>query len=178
MKKKFNINIDRKSFLYLFIYSGIILIIVLVGIFPLLYSYKSHLEENKKLKYQIEEHGKLDPIYATLLKAVKNKNLFALPNPVKTTIPRKESGKFQDDFRTIAGKTGLMTVSFTLDLNTLGGSSTSLLHNVVLRGEFANFKKMLIGLGAIPYLDRIEEISIQQRQDSTEFRMKIWIALK
>jgi hypothetical protein len=49
----------------------------------------------------------------------------------------------------------------------------------VLKGEFANFRKMLIGLGAVPYLDRIEEINIQQQPySSMEFRMKIRIAIK
>jgi hypothetical protein len=70
-----------------------------------------------------------------------------------------------------------MTISLTPDLTTLAESSTFLLHNAVLKGEFDNFRKMLIGLGAVPYLDRIEEIRIQQNPDSMEFRMKIWIAL-
>jgi hypothetical protein len=78
----------------------------------------------------------------------------------------------------IAGKAGLTMVSLKPDLSTLAGSSTSLLHNIVLKGEFANFRKMLIGLEAVPYLDRIEEISILQYPDSLEFRMKIWIAIK
>jgi hypothetical protein len=36
---------------------------------------------------------------------------------------------------------------------------------------------MLVGLGGISYLDKIEEINIQQYPDSMEFRMKRWIAL-
>jgi hypothetical protein len=59
----------------------------------------------------------------------------------------------------------------------LAGSPPFLLYNAVLEGEFANFRKMLIELGALPYLDRIEEIRIQQNPDSMEFRIKIWIAL-
>ena len=176
--KEFNINIDPKYFWYLVIYGGIIFIIILVGIFPL-YKYNSSLiNENKELKYQIEEQKELGPIYLTLLKSVDDKNLRVLPSPDKTTISRGEAGKFQDDFRAIAGKAGLTIISFTPDLSTLAGSSTSLLHNIVLKGEFTNFRKMLIELGAIPYLDRIEEISILQNPDSMEFRMKIWIALK
>ena len=176
--KKFNINIHQNSFWYIVTYSGIIFLFVLVGIFPL-YHYNSNLiDENKKLKNQIEEQKELGPIYLNLLKILNNKDLRVLPNPEKTTIPRGEAGKFQDDFRKIAGNAGLMMVSLTPDLNTSAGSSTSLLHNVVLKGEFANFRKMLIGLGSVPYLDRIEEINIQQYPDSMEFRMKIWIALK
>jgi hypothetical protein len=37
---------------------------------------------------------------------------------------------------------------------------------------------MLIGLGAVPYLDRIDEINIQEQPYSMEFRMKVWIAIK
>jgi len=69
-------------------------------------------------------------------------------------------------------------MSFTPDLSTLAGSSTSFLHNVVLKGEFADFRKMLIGLGSVPYLDRIEEINVQQQPYSMEFKMKIRIAVK
>ena len=175
---KFNIDINPNSFWYIVIYSGIIFLFVLVGIFPL-YHYNSNLiEKNKELKNQIEEQKELKPVYLNLLKTLNNKDLRILPNPEKKTIPRGEAGKFQDDIRMIAGRAGLMTVSLKPDLSTLDGSSTSLLHNLVLKGEFVNFRKMLIGLGAIPYLDRIEEISILQNPDSLEFRMKIWIAIK
>jgi hypothetical protein len=176
--KKFNINIHQDSFWYIVTYSGIIFLFVLVGIIPL-YHYNSNLlEENKKLKNQIEEQKELGPIYGNLLKTMKNKDLRVLPDPEKTTILRGETGKFQDDVRMIAGKAGLTMVSLKPDLSTLAGSSKSLLHDVILKGEFANFRKMLIGLGAVPYLDRIEEISILQYPDSLEFRMKIWIAIK
>jgi hypothetical protein len=175
---KFNINIHQDSFWYIVTYSGIIFLFVLAGIFPL-YHYNSNLIENNiKLKNQIEEQKELGPAYSTLFKVLNSKDLLILPNPEKKTILRGEAGKFQDDVRTIAGRAGLVTVSLTPDLSTSAGSSASLLHNVVLKGEFANFRKMLIGLGAVPYLDRIEEISILQNPDTMEFRMKIWIALK
>jgi hypothetical protein len=178
MMKKFNVNINPKSFWYIAICSGIIFLFVLAIIFPLYYYNSNLIQDNKKLKDQIEEQKELGPIYLSLLKIKNNKDLRVLPHPEKTTILRGEVGKFQDDFRKIAGNAGVMMVSLTPDLNTLAGSSSSLLHNVVLKGEFANFRKVLIGLGSIPYLDRIEEINIQQYPDSMEFRMKIWIALK
>jgi hypothetical protein len=176
--KEFNISVDPKMFWYLVIYGGIIFLVVLVGIFPL-YKYNSSLiNENKELKYQLDEQKELGPVYLNLLKSVDDKKIRLLPSPEKTTIPRSEAGKFQDDFRAIAGKAGLSIVSFTPDLSTLAGSSTSFLHNVVLKGELPNFRKMLVGLGAVPYFDRIEEINIQQQPYSMEFRMKVWIAIK
>jgi hypothetical protein len=176
--KKFNINIHQDSFWYIVTYSGIIFLFMLVGIIPL-YHYNSNLtDENKKLKNQIEEQKEQKPIYLNLLKTLSNKDLRVLPNPEKQAIPRGEVGKFQDDFRNIAGRAGVLMVSNTPDLNSSAGSPSSLLYNVVLKGEFANLRKILIGLGSIPYLDKIEEISIQQYPSYMEFKMKIWIAIK
>jgi hypothetical protein len=177
MMKKINLNIPEKSFSYLIICGGIVVILVLVGIFPLYRYISNQAGEIKKIQYQIEEQKGLGPAYLNLKKAMERKDLQVLPNPKKTTISREEAAKFQNVFRNVAGKSGLMTVSLTPDLSTMTGSSKFLLHNAVVKGEFANFRKMLIALSAIPYLDRIEEIRIQQHSDSMEFRIKIWLAL-
>jgi hypothetical protein len=176
--KKFNINIDQNSLLYMVICGGIILFIGLVAIFPLFHYNNNLINENKELKNKIEEQKELKPVYSSMLNILNNKDLRVFPNPEKQAIPRGEAGKFQDDFRDIAARAGLIMVSNTPDLNSSAGSSSSLLHNVVLRGELANFRKILIGLGSVPYLDKIEDISIQQNPDSMEFKMKIWLALK
>jgi hypothetical protein len=177
MMKKINLGIPEKSLWYLMICGGIVVIFLLVGIFPL-YRYSSNqASEIKKIEYQIEEQKGLGPVYLNMQKALESKDLQVLPNPKKTTISREEAAKFQNVFRTIAGQSGLMTISLTQDLSTIAGSSKLLLHNAVVKGEFANFRKMLIALTAIPYLDRIEEIRIQQHSDSMEFRIKIWLAL-
>jgi len=177
MMNKFKLDIPEKSLWYLIICGGIILLFLLVVIFPVYQYQTSSANEVKKMEYQIEAQKELGPIYLTLLKTMENKNPRVLPNPPKTTIPRVESGKFQNTLKTIAEKSGLRIVSSTPDLSTLTNSSPSLLYNTVLKGEFANFRKMLIELGALPYLDKIEEIRIQQNPDSMEFRVKIWIAL-
>ena len=162
---KSNANVNPKSILYLFIYGGIIFIIILVGILPLYLKTSANIKENEKLTYQIKEQSDLRPVYSSLLNAMKDKDLLVLPNPEKKPLPRLEAGKFRDD-------------SFVPDSSTSTGASTSLLHNIVLKGEFADFRKMLIELGAVPYLDKIEEISYMQGTASMEFKMKVWIALK
>ncbi|KQC10656.1 MAG: hypothetical protein APR62_11635 [Smithella sp. SDB] len=175
--KGLNINVDPKNFWYIVIYGGILFLVALVVIFFYKYNY-SLIKENQELKYKIEEQRELGPVYLNLLKSADDKKIHIFAIPEKTAIPRSEAGKFQDDFRTIAGKAGLTIVSFSPELGTIAGSSASFLHNISLKGEFANFRKMLIGLGAIPYLDKIEEIDIQQQPYSMELRMKVRIAIK
>ena len=153
------------------------MLFLLVVIFPVYRYQTSSANEVKKMEYQIEAQKVLGPIYLTLLKAMENKNARALPNPSKITIPRTESGKVQNALKMIAEKSGLRTISLKPDPSTLTNSSPSLLYNTVMKGEFSNFRKLLIELGALPYLDRIEEIRIQQNPDSMEFRVKIWIAI-
>jgi hypothetical protein len=177
MMKKIDLGIPEKSLTYLIICVGIIGLFVLMIIFPL-YRYTSNQAgEIKKIEYQIEEQKGLGPVYLNMQKALESKDLKGLPNPKQTTINREETAKFQNVFRALAGQSGLMTISLTPDLSTMAGSSKVLLHNAVVKGEFVNFRKMLIALNAIPYLDRIEEIRMQQNSDSMEFRIKIWLAL-
>jgi hypothetical protein len=174
---KFKTNIPEKSIKYLIICVGIILLAILVGIIPL---YRSNINANKdinKLQYQIEEQKGLASIYAMLTKSISNKELVVLPNPSKTVLPLRDANKFQDVFKELTRKSGLTTFSLTPDLTSVASSSTNLLYNAVLKGEFINLRKTLIGLGAVSYVDRIEEISIQQNSDAMEFKIKIWIAI-
>lgn len=175
--KKINININRKSVLYALICGGIILIVILTGILPLYLKSVSLTKENDKLAYRIKEQRALKPVYAALIDEMKEKKAFVLPLPEKTALPRSESGRFQNDFRSLAKKSGLTVVSFASDINS-SASSTSLMHNAVLKGELSNFRRMLTGLGTVSYLDKIEEISIKQGTGSMEFKIKLWITVK
>ena len=176
--KKLNFNINQKSLVFMIGYSLIIMAVILLGILPLYFKTSNQMKENDTLKAQIKEQKELAPVYASVLNAGKEKNLFVLPNPEKAALPRSDSGKFQSDFQMIAQKSGLKVVSLTPDLNTSATPSTSFLHYAVLNGEWNDLRKLLIELGGLPYLDKIEEISMQQGTGSMEFKMKIWIALK
>ncbi len=175
--KKLNLNIPEKSLGYLFVCGGIILLVVLLGIFPLYKINDNKSNETKKMENLLAAQKDLGPIYLTLSKTMEKKEARVLPNPPKITVSREEAGKFQDVFKTITGKTNLRTISLTPDLSKLTANPPFLVQSAVLRGEFANFRKMLIELGGVPYLDKIEEISIQQFPDSMEFRLKMWIAI-
>jgi hypothetical protein len=175
MPNKF--NIPNQIFRNLIVCGGIVIIVIIAGIIPL-YSYNANINKDmKNLRQQIDEQKNLQAIYATLTNTMGKKSVRILPNPAKATLSRQETSKFQDVFRAIVVKSGLLTVSLTPDFGTTTGSSAYLSHTAVVRGEFINFRKMLMGLGEIPYLDRIEEISIQQYPEALELRLKIWIAL-
>ena len=76
-----------------------------------------------------------------------------------------------------AAKSSVMTISLAPDIAALSSSSRFLLHKAVVKGQFENFRELLISLGSITYIEKIEEINIRQFSDSMELKMKIWIAL-
>lgn len=175
---KFNIHLSKKNFWFMAIFGAMILFFIVAGILPVYLKSFYLARENDKLKFQIEEQKQLAPVYASILKDLKEKEQLVLPHAGKTALSRGETAKFKDDFRGLAEKSRMRIVSFTSDLNTQGPSSTSLRHNVVLKGEFADFRKLLAGLGGISYLDKIEQVGVQQNTDAMDFKMTIWIAIK
>jgi len=136
---KISVNISKKSFGYLAIY-GAVICIVFMGILFLYFKIANQVKENDKLTYQIKEQTELKPVYAAL-NAMKNKDALVLPHPEKIAISRLEAGKFPDEFRMIAKKSGLTVVSITQDMNTAAGSSASFLHNIILRVNLPVFEK-------------------------------------
>jgi len=170
-------NIPEKVFWRLVTCLGVVILFLAVGVIPVL-SYKSFMNNDiKALKLQIEEQKNFSSIYAMLMKNREKKNFRILSNPAKTTLSRQEANRFQNVFNEVAEKSGLKTISVSPELSSLTGTANSMLNTAVVKGEFINFRKMLISLGDISYLDGIEEIHIQQQPDALEFRMKILIAL-
>lgn len=174
---KLKFNIPEKVLRYLVVCIGIIVFLMLFGIIPLSRYNAAINNDIEKLQLQIKEQKSLRSMYALLNKRTEKKDLQILPGPAKNTLPRREANRFQDVFREIAEKSGLKTVSISPDLMTMTDASNFILYTAVIRGEFVDFRKMLLGMGYVSYIEKIEEISIQQFSGALEFKMKILIAL-
>lgn len=172
---KLNLNIPEKSLWYLFVCAGIIALIVLIAIFPM-HKINAHKSDHlNRLENQIAAQKDLGPIHLMLTKTMENKKELTLSNPAQKAISREEATKFPDIFKEMAEKSGLRMLSITPDLTKLSAGQSSLVYNAVARGDFANFRKLLIGLGEIPYLEKIEEISVKQLSDSMELQAIVWL---
>ncbi|MDP3283068.1 MAG: hypothetical protein Q8M56_01390 [Desulfobacterales bacterium] len=154
-----------------------LLVIVLAGIVPNII-FSANLDRKiSNVKALLEEQDKLHPVYQLLEKNTQQKVSKVLPFPVKDRLSRKLIDLFPATFRDMAKKAGMDVVSISPDLNSLSDNSTFLIFNTVIRGDFFNFRKLLVNVGEVPYSERVEEIEIQQNQDTMEFKMKIRLAL-
>ncbi|MBP7232113.1 MAG: hypothetical protein KBA28_09285 [Syntrophaceae bacterium] len=177
MSKKLSEIIPSNSISYIIICGGIIVIIILLGVLPFHRYNAARSNDVKSLQSQIDEQKQFQKAYQSLLGISKTEKTHKLPNPVKTKLPRMDVDKFQDIFQAEVKKSGLSTVSLIPDMKTISAGSPAILFNATTKGQFANFRELLIHLGALTYIDKVEGINIRQQQDSMEFKMKIWIAL-
>ncbi len=177
MIKKILEMIPSKNVGYMIICGGILLLVVLLGILPLHRYNVKRSEVVQGIQGQIDEQKELRQIYQLISQAALKKEDHILPNPVKTKLSRQNMDEFQDAFRAEAAKAGVNILSLMPDVKTMAAGSQSLLYTAMLKGDFANFRKLLIGLGALPYIERLEEINMEQTSDSMDFELKIWVAL-
>jgi len=162
---------------YMLLCGGIIIFIIGLGIFSMNRYNAGRSLSIEKIQRQIEEQRELAQVHELIRRGLERKNVHVLPNPSKINLPRQDVDKFQDSFQAEVTHSGLTTISLLPDVKTLAVGSRNILYHATLKGEFANFRRLLIGLGALPYLERIDEITVKQNVDSMEFEVKIWIAL-
>jgi Tfp pilus assembly protein PilO len=177
MEQRTNINIPRHSITYFLLCLFGILVFVFIGIVPSQKSLAGFDQKIEELKYQIEEQKGLYPIYQSLHKQAKKEDSDAVSFPPRVRLAVGQIDKLVPMVTDVAGQSRLEVVSVTPDLKSLAGDSKTLLLNMTVKGEFPNLRKFLMGLVAIPYLEHIEEIQIQQTPDSMELKAKVWIAL-
>ena len=155
----------------------IVLIIVFVGIIPQQLSVANLDQKIKNIQFQIDEQKNLYPIYQVLHKGIQTKDKRKLPSHVKSPLLRTELDIILTTIKEIARKANLDNIIASPDVNSIGYELKILPVNIVLRGDFFSFRKFLVGLGELPYIERIEEIQIRQNEDTMEFKMKISLSI-
>ena len=129
------------------------------------------------VKQRIEEQKVLLPFYKTLQSASEQKDSTLLPLPEKSKLAQDKIDTLPVTLNAVVRMSGMTLISATPNVTALTGNAQLISVNLVLQGKFINFRKFLIHLGGIPYVDRIEEIVIQGKTDAKEYRLKLWVAI-
>jgi len=176
-ERKLEIKIPRQSIIYLvFCLSGI-LIFLFGAILPAQRTLADMEADAVTIQYRLEEQQALAPLYQTLQEKIGKKESALLPLPEKGKLPRDMIGTLPMGIGAAVKTSGMTLVSAVPNLGALTGDAQFIPVDVVLRGDFFNFRKFLITLGGIPYVESIEEIVIQAKPDVKEYRMKLWVAV-
>ncbi len=171
-------TLPKKTVTYLLICVGGILGFFVFAVHPNQKSLAGLDMEIKKLDGQIKEQKILFPVYETLLKKGKFKKPGAFPFPQKAKLGRHETERISLIFGEKARKSNLSLVDVIPDVESLSEDSGVLTVNMLMKGNFLDFRDFLIHLGEIPYVENIEEIKIQPAEGIKEFSLKVSLSLK
>lgn len=133
--------------------------------------------EIKTIRYEIEEQKVVFPVYKDMLKEMEVDGPEVLTFPIKIRLSEDKIERIPIRFAEIARKCNLEAVSIIPDVMSLDRNSGCLLVNVFVKGCFFDFRKFLIELGRVPYLEHIEKVHIQRTMEGKELKVKIWLAL-
>lgn len=170
-----NIKIPKQSITYLLICLAGIFVFIVLGIIPNSRSIAGLDKKIKETELRLQEQKDLLPIYQKFV--IEGKKSFALPMPEKGAISKGDNAQISETFRKLAKKSALETISIAPDLSSLASSPGALSVDMVLEGEYYDFRNFLIQIGGIPYFRHIELIDIQQTADAKKIRIKVWLAV-
>lgn len=170
-------SIPRRTLIIHLSWLGFLLLFAAAALWPMGRSVISRDSEIREIQYQVDEQKNLQPLYQALKTRSQARPTTALPSPQRDKLSRDLVVITPSTLRRIADNASLKTQSVAPDVSSLTNQSKSLIMNMVVRGDFMNFRKFLIGIGELPYLERYEEIEIRKDPAFMEYRIKIRLAL-
>ena len=174
---KLESKIPRRSTAYIALCVITVILFVVVVYFPMDKWSKELDTKTTDAKFRLHEQRTLIPVFQYLKVESEKVVSDTLPLPPKGKLARAMINNLPQNFAASAKSSGMSLVVARPDLSGLKGDFQSLPVNIVLRGGFINFRKFLIGLGGMPYVQSIEEILIQEIPDTKEFRLRVWVAI-
>jgi len=148
----------------------------LLAILPSHWAIRATERKIENLQQKIEEQEALKPFFQNLLKQAQSKAPSDMPFPKKAKLPREETGGISGFLQELAQQNDFKVESIVPDVVSLTDGSGYLMLNTIMKGRFLNFRRLLLQLGDVPYIEHIETIQIRTVGQVKEFRLKIWIA--
>ncbi|MFH2219358.1 MAG: hypothetical protein ABII68_06835 [Pseudomonadota bacterium] len=132
--------------------------------------------EISTIKTRIDQQKVLSPAFNDLIRRMRIKDPGDLPFPKKEKLPQDDSEKILPFFQEIAGGSNLTIKSFVPDVESLVSGSQHVIMDVVIIGDFFDFRKFFIKLGELPYFERIERFAIRSVEGKKEINLRLWMA--
>ena len=117
----------------------------------------------------------LFPLFQKMLNEIDLKFPEGVSIPKEEKLSQEKAERIVSVFHELAGKSGLKVMEVSPDVDSTLNGSGFLLVNVVVKGDFFKLREFLLELGNLPYLEKIEQIKLQNIEGGKEARLKIWL---
>lgn len=169
-------SVPTKSLLNVIIFGGGIILFVLLAIIPAQRESKALDGRIEEISERIKEEQILTPLYDSLLKKAQMKPPEGLNVVPLKKLKRGETDKVGRTFQKMAKESNLQLAEYSPEIQSMIGETGNLKVSLLFRGDFFNLQPFLLQICQLPYLDKIEEITIKSASDTKEFRLRLHLA--
>lgn len=168
------IPLPKKSLISILCFILILIVFLLVAIYPSHKNLASLDKELAAINNQIEKQKIISPFLKEMVNKINEENKYSLPFPKSSNFDRAKIQMIPSIYREMASVTELALEKVDPDIRLLNRKQSDILSsNILLKGDFFNFRRFLIKLGGLPYLESVEEIRIESMEEGDFFSLKI-----
>jgi len=171
-------TVPERSVMYCVLCLVIFIILYFAVLYPYQQSMKSADAKISRVTGLIEKQRALQPLYTEMAKRSENITRGTLPVPETKPLPRGAIDRVAPLFQKAADESGMQILSMKPNLQSVTGESGDMVVAVHLRGQFFDFRKFLVGVGAVPSLKGVDEIEIRQHDGLKEFSLTVRLAIE
>ena len=170
-----NLKIHPSNLIYLSICLFGVVAFFLVGIYPNLSALRSFDEEIAELNQKVEKQTLLYPVYLRLIQEIMQKTPTALPTPEERKISHDDLSRINDLFGELASESNVVFTNAIPDASNYLEDTGFFSMNVVFSGDFFNFRKTILSICQLPYLESIDAMRIESIDTDKQLSFKIRI---
>jgi hypothetical protein len=166
--------VQRKAHFILFAtvcFAAIVLLIALL-VYPKGQRLKAQHKKITELETALKEQRAMLPFYDDLNRKVNRKIPGAISCPPLETLSRKNTKQIVAVCKKIARQNHLKLTSVVPNID----DSDTMQVDVVFQGDFFHFRALLLALGRLPYLKRIDHFTVHSIENGREIQLKLGIA--
>ena len=178
MEGAYPIKIPARSMLYIISCAAVLAGFIFLVLIPRQGTIAGLDKDIRDINNRIKVQETFSPIYEGYKKQIELGTQRLLPMPHKEGLLWDRAEGISIIFQEAARNSGLEMISAVPEVDSLADDRGIIGLRLNLRGDFLGLRRFLSELGTMPYLEGVEEISIQSSNKNKEFRLKLLLALK
>ena len=166
-------KIHPQNLIYLIICCGGVLAFVVLFIFPNSGEIADLEKELDEVQFKIQEQELLNPIYRELIKQAQKEMPKELPVPETGNIEKRTISELNEVFAQLAKDSDVRFEGAVPDASSYLDESGLLTISVTFSGDFFNFRKLLIEIFKLPYLNTISQLILKTENSTKRLQLKL-----
>ncbi len=167
----------RRSVSLGIILTGVIIIFVVVIILPYNHSIKKIDMEIDNLKNQVAAQELQAPLYSTLISQMEKNTVRGITDKKDERLNRDNIFLISTMVKDLAEGNNLTYIKSSPDINSMESNKGLMSVDVTVEGSLEDFRKFIVSLNKIPYLQDVEKLSIRSEEANRIYELRIWLAI-